>query len=63
MTTNDKYSADGSFNLKISRHNIMDTLIYSYISEFSGNLKGMFDEGVYKHPYKIRTRLVGRPNT
>ena len=48
MTNMDREDVEGSLNLKTSRHNIMYTLFYSNISEFSGDLEGMINEGTYK---------------
>ena len=48
MTSTDKEEVSLSFNLKTSRNNTMHTLFYYNISEFSGNLQGMLNEGKYK---------------
>ena len=48
MTTTDRDEVESSFNLKISRNNIMCTFFYSNISEFTVNLDIILDEGVYK---------------
>ena len=37
MTTTDKYSVEGYFNLRTSSHNIMHSFFYSNISELSEN--------------------------
>ena len=47
-TYTDKDFVKGSFNLKKYRSNNMHTFFYFNISEFSGNLEGMLDEGTYK---------------
>ena len=48
MTTTDKYEAEGSFNSKIPRHNILFTLFYSNITEFARKLQLMLDEVTHK---------------
>ena len=48
MTDTDKEDVEVSLNLKTSRHNIMYTLFYSNISEFTVNLEGIIDKVTYK---------------
>ena len=48
MTATSKYEVGGYFNFKTRRDNVMYTLFYTNIYEFSGNLEGIIDEGVYK---------------
>ena len=44
MTSTDKYKVKGPFNLKTSRNNIMHSLFYSNLSEFSENLQEMLGD-------------------
>ena len=48
----------GGFNLKTSRDNVMYTLFNTNISEFSGNLEGIIDEGMYKRTIKNVTDFL-----
>ena len=57
MTTTDKDAVEGYFNLKKSIHNVIHTLFYLNISEFSGNLQGILDEGKYKTSIKIMHKI------
>ena len=48
MTCTDKEEVEGSFNLKKPGNDTIHTFFYSNISEFSGNVEGMIDEGRYR---------------
>ena len=48
MTHTNKEEVEGSFNLKTSRNNTINTLFYSNIYEFAGNLQGIINEEIYK---------------
>ena len=62
ITITDIEDVEGSFNLNTSRHNIMYTFFYSNISDFSGDLEGIIDEGTYKniHTKYAETWLEGK---
>ena len=62
MASTDTNEVEGSLNLKTSINNIMHTLFYCNISEFSRPLQKNIDEGTYKTTIKICTSLVGRHN-
>ena len=62
MTTTDKYEVEVSLKLKTSRHNIMYNFLYSNISQFAGNLKGIFDEVRYKTPIQNMHKIGWKEN-
>ena len=51
MKTTSKYDVEGSFNIYKKEKMLCINFEYKYIT-VSGNLEGMFDEGMYKEPLK-----------
>ena len=58
MTTTSKNEVEGSFNWKTSRDNVIYTLFYTNIYEFSGNCEVILDEGMYKI-YTYTMHVIG----
>ena len=57
MICTNKEEVEGTLNLTKPGNNTMHTLFYSSISEFSGNLEGMLDEGNYRTTVQTMHKL------
>ena len=62
MTTTDKNKFERSFNLKTSRNNTMYTFFNSNVSEFSENLEGILDDGMYKQSIQNMHKIIWMAN-